>query len=152
LYYSEESYDDFYLGKGSAFPDINGGIGILFEQASSRGHIQNTENGLLSFPFTIRNQLTAVFSTLKAANNMREEILIYFKNFYKKSLNDSFKRKQKAILFGSPKDPSTSYQFAKILESHDIKFNKLKNNAKRGGKQYLKESSYTIPLNQKKIS
>ena len=81
LYYSEESYDDFYLGKGSAFPDINGGIGILFEQASSRGHIQNTENGLLSFPFTIRNQLSAVFSTLKAANNMREEILIYFKSY-----------------------------------------------------------------------
>ena len=150
LYYSEESYDDFYLGKGSAFPDINGGIGILFEQASSRGHIQNTENGLLSFPFTIRNQLTAVFSTLKAANNMREEILIYFKNFYKKSINDSFKSKQKAILFGSPKDPATSFEFAKILESHDIRFNKLLKDIKREGKQYFKESSYIVPLNQKK--
>ena len=80
---------------------------------------------------------------------MREEILIYFKNFYKKSLNDSFKRKQKAILFGSPKDPSTSYQFAKVLESHDIRFNKLLKDIKREGKQYFKESSYIIPLNQK---
>ena len=34
LYYSEESFDDFYYGKGSTFPDINGSIGILFEQAS----------------------------------------------------------------------------------------------------------------------
>ena len=25
-----------FLSKGSAYPDINGGIGILFEQASSR--------------------------------------------------------------------------------------------------------------------
>ena len=32
-YYSEESFDDFYYGKGSTFPDINGSIGILFEQA-----------------------------------------------------------------------------------------------------------------------
>ena len=39
-----------FLSKGSAYPDINGGIGILFEQASSRGYNQYTENGLLTFP------------------------------------------------------------------------------------------------------
>ncbi len=38
LSYSEENFDDFYYGKGSTFPDVNGSIGILFEQASSRGH------------------------------------------------------------------------------------------------------------------
>ncbi|MDC1520637.1 M14 family zinc carboxypeptidase, partial [Polaribacter sp.] len=58
-YYSEESFDDFYYGKGSTFPDINGSIGILFEQGSSRGHAQETANGVLTFPFTIRNQFTA---------------------------------------------------------------------------------------------
>ena len=63
LYYSEESFDDFYYGKGSTFPDINGSIGILFEQASSRGHAQETKNGVLTFPFTIRNQFTAALST-----------------------------------------------------------------------------------------
>ena len=68
LYYSEEDYDDFYYGKGSAYPDINGGIGILFEQASSRGHLQESDNGLLSFPFTIRNQLTAAFLYAKGSN------------------------------------------------------------------------------------
>ncbi|MGB1404247.1 MAG: M14 family zinc carboxypeptidase, partial [Flavobacteriaceae bacterium] len=83
LYYSEEDYDDFYYGKGSTYPDVNGSIGILFEQASSRGHLQESDNGLLSFPFTIRNQLTAGFSTLKAATALRIELLNYFKDFYK---------------------------------------------------------------------
>ena len=82
LYYSKESFDDFYYGKGSTFPDINGGIGILFEQASSRGHAQESENGVLTFPFTIRNQFTAALSTLEAAIEMREEILNYQKTFY----------------------------------------------------------------------
>ena len=36
LYYTEESFDDFYVGKGSTYPDIQGSVGILFEQASSR--------------------------------------------------------------------------------------------------------------------
>jgi len=68
LYYSKENYDDFYFGKGSTYPDANGGIGILFEQGSSRGHIQNSQNGVLTFPYTIRNQLTTTLSTLKAAS------------------------------------------------------------------------------------
>ena len=84
-YYSEESFDDFYYGKGSTFPDINGGIGILFEQGSSRGHAQETSNGILTFPFTIRNQYTAAMSTLQAAKNMRVKILKYQQDFYKKS-------------------------------------------------------------------
>ena len=41
LYYTKEGYDDFYYGKGSTYPDVNGAIGILFEQASSRGHAQH---------------------------------------------------------------------------------------------------------------
>ena len=78
LYYSEEDYDDFYFGKGSSYPDINGGIGILFEQGSSRGHIQESVNGILTFPFTIRNQLTAAFSKF---------IFVLAKNFNSSRIN-----------------------------------------------------------------
>jgi hypothetical protein len=49
-YYTQEGYDDFYYGKGSTFPDVQGAIGILFEQASSRGHAQESTNGILRFP------------------------------------------------------------------------------------------------------
>ncbi|MAC92848.1 MAG: zinc carboxypeptidase [Flavobacteriaceae bacterium] len=150
LYYSEENYDDFYLGKGSAYPDVNGGIGILFEQASSRGHVQESENGLLTFPFTIRNQLTAAFTTLKAATSMRVEILNYFKEFYSDIRDISFKSKQKAIVFSSGKDPVKSYQFAMILKRHKIKFHKLNRNLSRDGKNYTPKNSYVIPLEQKK--
>jgi len=41
LYFSEQNFDDFYYGKGSTYPDIQGSIGILFEQASSRGLLQS---------------------------------------------------------------------------------------------------------------
>ncbi len=62
LYYSRESFDDFYYGKGSTYPDVNGSIGILFEQASSRGHAQESEHGVLKFPFTIKNQFLTSFA------------------------------------------------------------------------------------------
>ncbi|RPD98853.1 zinc carboxypeptidase [Aureibaculum marinum] len=148
LYYSEESFDDFYYGKGSTFPDINGGIGILFEQASSRGHAQNSENGLLTFPFTIRNQFTAALSTLEAGKNIREELLTYQQNFYKNAQNEVNKDKNKAIVFGDAHDKGKTYQFAKMLERQKIKFHKLNKDVNVNGTKFLQNSSYIIPTNQ----
>jgi len=149
LYYSEEDYDDFFFGKASTYPDVNGSIGILFEQASSRGHVQNTDNGLLTFPFTIKNQLTAAFSTLKAANQMRVELLTYMKDFYDNEFSKSSKDNS-YIVFGKNKDESTVFHLAKILKSHKIKFNKLKDDITINKINFSKNNSYVVPLNQNK--
>ena len=126
LYYTEEDYDDFYYGKGSTFPDINGSIGILFEQASSRGHIQESDNGILTFPFTIRNQFTAALSTLEAAKSMREDILKYQHDFYKNARAEALKDNGKAIVFGNEKDAASTYHLAEILKRHQITINEVK--------------------------
>ena len=149
LYYSEEDYDDFYFGKGSSYPDINGGIGILFEQGSSRGHIQESVNGILTFPFTIRNQLTAAFSTLKAARNMRVKLLNYMKDFFDDQV-DLNPRKSENIIFGKSKDKSTVYHLADVLNNHKIKFNNISEDIIINGNKYSKDNSYIIPMNQPK--
>ena len=149
LYYSEETFDDFYFGKGSTYPDANGGIGILFEQGSSRGHIQESVNGILTFPFTIKNQLVTSFSTLKAAKNMRIKLLNYMKDFFDDQVDLNTKR-TKNIVFGKLKDESTVFHLADILESHKIKFNRISRDIVINGKKYLKNNSYMIPMNQPK--
>jgi hypothetical protein len=75
LYYARESFDDFYVGKGSSYPDMTGAVGILFEQASSRGHAHDTQSGVLTFPFAIRNQFVTSLSSLRGAVAMRKEFL-----------------------------------------------------------------------------
>lgn len=149
LYYSEENYDDYYYGKGSTFPDVNGSIGILFEQGSSRGHIQESENGLLTFPFTIRNQFTTALSTIEAANNMRSKILKYQQDFYSGVRTEAARSKTKAIVFGDSKDAAKSWHLAEILNRHKIKFHELANDATISGKAYKKGASYVVPMNQK---
>ncbi len=150
LYYTEESYDDFYYGKGSTYPDVNGSIGILFEQASSRGHIQESENGLLTFPFTIRNQFRTALSTLKAAKSMRIKLLEYQRTFYQNAQKEANQSKQKAIIFGNSKDPATSYSLAKVLKRHGIKVHSLNKNTQIKGERYAQNSSFVVPLEQKK--
>ncbi|CAM1344898.1 M14 family metallopeptidase [Tenacibaculum amylolyticum] len=145
-YYSEESFDDFYYGKGSTFPDVNGSIGILFEQGSSRGHAQETDNGILTFPFTIRNQFTAILSTIEAADKMRVKILKYQQQFYKNARSNY---ENNAIVFGDEKDAAKAYHLAEVLKKHKIKIHELKSDFTSGNKKFKKGYSYVVPKNQK---
>jgi len=147
LYYSEEDYDDYYYGKGSSFPDVNGSIGILFEQASSRGHIQESENGILTFPFTIRNQFVTALSTVEAARNMRLKLLDYQRDFYRQIRNK--KAGSKAIVFGDAMDGGKTWHLAEILQRHRIRFHALEADTEIGGKKFRKGYSYAIPMDQK---
>ena len=120
----------------------------MFEQGSSRGHIQESTNGILTFPFTIRNQLTAAFSTLKAAKNMRVKLLDYMKDFYDKQIDSA--SKYESIIFGKEKDKSTVYHLAEVLNSHKIKFNTISQDVEVNGTKYSKDNSFIVPLNQPK--
>ncbi len=148
LYFTKEAYDDFYYGKGSTYPDINGAIGILFEQASSRGHAQESSNGLLTFPFTIRNQVVTSFSTLKAAGEMRTELLRNQRDFYKNALNLAKNDAVKAYVFGDEYNKGTSWHLLDILRRHQIEVYKLASNTTQNGIAFKKDQSYVVPLNQ----
>lgn len=147
LYFTQEGYDDFYYGKGSTFPDIQGAIGILFEQASSRGHAQESTNGILRFPFTIRNQFATALSSLKAINAMRIDFLNYQRKFYKDAAAEASRDAVKGYIVGS-KDKATVHHLSEIFSRHDIAHFKLKTNQTINKKRYDVESSYLIPLDQ----
>ncbi|WP_018477311.1 M14 family metallopeptidase [Pontibacter roseus] len=148
FYYTEESFDDFYYGKGSTYPDVNGAIGILFEQASSRGHAQESVNGVLSFPFTIRNQFTTTLSTLEAVQNMREELLSHQRDFYQGAAKEAAKAKVSAYVFGSEKDKVRAYHLAEIIEQHQIDIYRPKEKFTVNNITYTPENSYIVPTNQ----
>ena len=149
LYYSEENYDDYYYGKGSTFPDVNGGIGILFEQGSSRGHIQESENGILTFPFTIRNQFTTALSTIAAAEGLKERILKYQHQFFQDTRAEAARAKTKAYVFGDPKDSARAYHLAEILKRQNIKIHALAQDTRIQGQMVPASQGYVVPMDQK---
>lgn len=149
LYFTEESFDDYFYGKGSTYPDINGGIGILFEQASSRGTAQKSENGLLTFSYTVKNQLISALATLEAGLNLKNDLLNYQRNFYTDVAKKAENSKTKALVFTDEKDATKALKMAEILNQHQIKIHQLKADVKIKGKQFKLENSYVIPLQQK---
>ncbi|MEK6481990.1 M14 metallopeptidase family protein [Catalinimonas sp. 4WD22] len=148
FYYTKESYDDFYYGKGSTYPDVNGAVGILFEQASSRAHAQETENGLLTFPFTIRNQVSASFSTLRGAQALKNDLLQHQVDFYPGALDEAAADPIKAYVFGSEADAATTYHMAEVLKRHQIDLYRPAQDIAANGHTFETESSYLVPTNQ----
>ena len=147
-YFTEERFDDFYFGKGSTYPDINGSIGILFEQAGSTGQKTETDNGTLTFPYTIRNHVATSLATLKAGLELRKTLLIHQKQFYKNAVKEASKDHIKAYIFGSSTDKALNYIFTKILLSHKIKVYELAKNYLISKNEFKGSESYIIPLAQ----
>jgi hypothetical protein len=141
LYFTKENYDDFYYGKGSTFPDINGAIGILFEQASSRGHAQETANGVLRFSFTIKNQFITTLSTLEGAREMRKEFLEFQRDFYKQSVS----AQNNGYVFGDKNDKAKTFLFIEMMQRHNIAVNEYYG---ADDADFEKGNAYTVSLNQ----
>ncbi len=148
LYYTEERFDDFYYGKGSSYPDVNGCVGILFEQAGTRGFKRDTPRGVLSFPYAIRNQFTVSLSSLEASLHIRKELLEHQRDFYLESSELFASSEVKGYLFGENGDPSSLTSFLKILLQHEIKINRLKEPTTLHGTPFSPSSSYVISLDQ----
>lgn len=149
IYISKEGYDDFYLGKGAAYGDVQGSVGILYEQVASRGYSRPLAVGTLDFPFTVRNQSFAAISTVCSSYAIKEKLLDYQRNFYKNSAKDAAKDPVKGYVFNARGNRAIEWHFLKNMEHHQIDVYKLAKNTSQGGKNYSSTDSYIIPLEQK---
>ena len=128
MYFSKEAFDKTYPGYHSSYGDLMGGIGMLFEQASSRGHKQETQFGEITFPFTIRNQYISGMTTIKASVEMKDELIDYQKRFFATAITDADKKRTKGYSFKMGKDRNKTRAFIDKLIIHDIKVLKENDN------------------------
>ncbi|ABO21977.1 M14 family zinc carboxypeptidase [Shewanella loihica] len=147
-YFTKQMFDDFYYGKGSTYPDINGAVGILFEQASVRGQQQDSENGLLRFSQAINNQIATSFSSLKGALALADELKQYQSRFYQRKDKHPPSGREAGFLLGAPGDPGRRDDLAQLLSRHGIAFFYLKDKMQQGRHQYSQDDSLFVPINQ----
>ncbi len=148
LYYTRESYDNSYPGYGSTYPDIEGGLGLLFEQASSRGHLQSTSTEKLSFAFTIRNQLRTSMATIQAAVKNRRKLLEYQRWFFESALEQARKTPVKGWVFDDWQDPTRMRAFLDLLRHHHIEAYRLAEDFTEGNKTWKAERAFVVPSAQ----
>jgi hypothetical protein len=148
LYYTKESYDKLYPGYGSSYVNFYGGAGFLFEQASSRGHVQETTTIPITFAFTIRNHFTASLATVKASFAERETLLTLRRNFYKAAQTESRSNPVKGWVFGDKNDENKNNAFVNLLLRNEVEVYRLPKDLTTGGKTFETGSAFVVPMEQ----
>ncbi|WCT10672.1 M14 family metallopeptidase [Mucilaginibacter jinjuensis] len=149
LYFTKEGYDNLSPIYGSTYPKFYGAVAATYEQASSRGIVQESANGIpLTFAFSIRNHLTTSFSTIRASVAEKAGLFKTQKDFFKYALEQGQKSTTKAYVFGDAKDVNLTQKFLGLLLQHRIKVYQLADNVAQDGKNFQKGKAYIVPSDQ----
>ena len=148
LYYTGENFDNFSPVYGSTYPDFHGAVGVTVEQASSRGRVQESANGLLTFPFTIRNQVATGLGTVRGAVAERDGLLKLQKEFFQSALKQANQQPVKAFVFGDAKDPGLTRRLLDLLLQHKITVQALPKPLTVDGQRFEPGSAYVVPTAQ----
>jgi len=147
LYFNEENYDNYYIGKGSTYPHMHASMGMLFEQASSEG-LLDTPHGVLSFRDNIRTQYRTSLEMIRAGVEMRETLLNYQRNFSSETIELASEDETKAYVFTVPGDRARAYHAIDILNRHQIRVNQLNEDITIDGLLYAADNSYVVETTQ----
>jgi hypothetical protein len=148
MYFTEEAFDKLYPGYGSSYVNFYGGIGFLFEQASSRGHLQETTTIPISFAFTIRNHFTASLATIRGSIGEKDVLRKLRQNFFTSAMSQAKASPIKGYVFGETKDASRTNAFINLLRMHEIEVYELGQSISANGKTFEKGKAYIVPTEQ----
>jgi len=151
-YYQRESFDDFYPGKGSTYPDLHGSIGILFEQARAMGGVIDTDNGQRSLAAGIRNQFLTARSTFAGAQQNRQALLDYQQDFFENATQAAAKLSTKGYVLDLANRSHLANKLQDFLRLHQIQFSVLTADKTVDGHNYQKNQAIYIPLRQRQTT
>ncbi|MEM8800578.1 MAG: M14 family zinc carboxypeptidase [Pseudomonadota bacterium] len=147
-YFTRERFDNFYIGKGSTYPAVSGGVGILFEQSASDGIKVETANGINSFRRNIREHHITAIATLLGAHDMAADLKSYQRAFFKEVPLLASADPVKAYVFDADGDTERLNLFIDLLDRHAIEAYRLARELTVDGERFTKGEAVIVPANQ----
>lgn len=148
LYFTREIFDNFSPVYGSTYPDFHGAVGVTVEQGSSRGLAQEVDGGVLTFPFTVRNQVVIGLATVRGAVAEHGDLLTLQKDFYRSALDQAARYPVQHIVFGDEHDRTLSRRLLELLLQHRIVVHELGAETSLDGKRFVPGSAWVVPVRQ----
>lgn len=148
LYFQGESFDNYYIGKGSTFPLVNGGVGILYEAGAALGRELETANGLRTYRENIRKHFRTSIASIRAGARLRTEYLQYQRDFYVNAMDAARQSDIQAWVFAAPGDPARMHFFADLLNFHRINTYRLTRDVEIDGRTFAAADALIVPSTQ----
>ncbi|MEM1379613.1 MAG: M14 family zinc carboxypeptidase [Pseudomonadota bacterium] len=148
LYFTEQGFDNFYIGKGSTYPQVNGGLGILFELGAARGGEIETPSGGREYGDNVRMHFRTTLTTISGALKNKAAIARYQRSFFARAEADAAEHPVKAYVITTQGDRSRLQRFIEVVERHEISVHALAGSIEIGGITYRPGDAFIVPLDQ----
>lgn len=149
-YFTESSYDDFYLGKGAAYGDVQGTVSILIEQFNTRGFVRKLKDGkTVNFADAVRNVAHVGVTSVVAAYMNREMLHNYMRDFFVNSYKAASEDQVKGYVFNTRGDKVLEYYVLDWMKTHCFDVYRLAKDISVDGVDYSAEDSFVVPSEQK---
>jgi len=151
MFFTEDAYDDFYYGKGSTYPDINGSTGILFEQPRINGAVSDRSSGLLTFTEAIHNHVRTSLSTLRGAYELRNELKKYQVGFFREMQRRARESDFQAWVIGDHGDSARARAMLETFKLQGIEYQALGEKITIDGHLFAPQHAWVIPVRQRQF-
>ncbi|MBO4525703.1 MAG: hypothetical protein IKX53_04620 [Bacteroidales bacterium] len=139
-YFTGRGYDDFFIGKGACYGDIQGSVCILHELSSPRGHLRDFgETGVHSFGETVRWHGLAAVGVLNAAMANAAALKDYQRRFYADAAAAAAADPAAGYVFDTRGNRGIAFKFLENLLLHQIEVYPMAG----------EEGRYYVPFRQK---
>jgi hypothetical protein len=147
-YFTKEGYDEFYPGYGASWPLYYGGIGMTYEQASTRGLVVKKADGsVVTYRDTVRQHFVTSLSTAETAARNRDKLLENFYAYRKQAIEEGSRGPVREYILVREGNVSEVDKLAANLTDQGIEVKRATAQLQNSGRSYP-EGSYVIPLAQ----
>ncbi|MDJ0941267.1 MAG: hypothetical protein QNJ00_16015, partial [Woeseiaceae bacterium] len=134
--------------KGSTFPLVNGGVGVLYEAGAALGREIETDSGLRTYRENIRKHFRTAIAGIEAGALLRLDLLRYQQDFYGGALDAAARHPVKAWVFQAPGDPARLDLFVDLLNFHRIDVYRLARDVTVDGTAFSANEALVVPAAQ----
>ncbi|TVR63836.1 MAG: hypothetical protein EA422_08285 [Gemmatimonadales bacterium] len=133
-YMTEERFTFFFPGFLTAFGSYQGGVGMLFEQGSTRGLAMTRADGSVrTFRDAVDQQYVATWTALVTAADHREELLSRYDQGHRDAVADGESGIRRYILPAGEADPHHLRELVDLLLRNGIEVDRLTEEVRIGG-------------------
>ncbi len=148
LFFNEERFDNYYIGKGSTYPHVQGSIGFLFEAGAARGGQVESINGLRTYADNIRTHFRTSLATIEGAFGEAQALKAYRRAFIEGAERLARKDDTRGYVFDAPGDPVRLAKFVDLLVRHDIRAHRLSRDLAIGDHTFKGGEAVVVSLSQ----
>ena len=139
--FTERGYDDFFIGKGACYGDVQGSVCLLHEQSGTYGHERYFKKHDITRKFieTVRNQSVASMCVINSSYSIKGKLMEYQREFYRNAAKAASEDANKGYKFDARGNKGIAFNFIDNLLLHEIEVYEVAG----------EKGAYFVPFNQK---